>query len=146
MKKIDKDKFEKTYGIHKFRIPFKDEQISAMGLAGESIATKKIISHQFEKFYDNIQAPDIGDWLMSHKEYGQTHSEFINNGIIPIDSNRDIIYITPLSCGGENGSIDPSFVNSILIICEAYFYGMKVRLLDKSIDLNNYEIKNKSMG
>lgn len=140
MKKIDKDKLDKTYGIHKFKIPSKEEQISAMGLPGESIATKKIISHEFQKFYDTIPAPDIGDWLMSHKEYGQTYSEFMNNGIIPIDSKRDTIYLAPLSCGGENGNLDPSFVNSILIICEAYFYGMKVKLLDNPIDLNNYEI------
>jgi archaemetzincin len=140
MKKIDKDILDKTYGIHKFKIPSKEEQISAMGLAGESITTKKIISHQFEKFYDSIPSPDIGDWLMSHKEYGQTFSEFIQTGIIPIERKRDTVYLAPLSCGGEHGSLDPSFVNSILLVCEAYFYGMKVRLLDKPIDLNNYEI------
>jgi archaemetzincin len=140
MKKTDKDILEKTYGMHKFKIPLKDEQILAMGLAGESIATKKIISHQYEKFYDMIAAPDIGDWLMTHKEYGQNYVEYIRNGIIPIDELRDTIYLAPLSCDGEGGSIDPSFVNSILVICEAYFYGMKVRLLNKAINLKNYEI------
>jgi archaemetzincin len=140
MKKTERDILEKTHGVHKFRLPSKEEQISAMGLAGESISTKKIISHQFEKFYDTISIPDLGDWLMTHKEYGQTYAEFIRNGILPVDSLRDTIYLAPLSCGGEGESIDPTFINSLLVICEAYFYGMKLKLLDKPINLKNYEI------
>lgn len=140
MKKLDKDKIEKTYGIHKFKIPSREEQLSAMALAGESTSTKKIICQEFEKYYDTIAAPDIGDWLMSHKEYGQTTSEYLNNGIVPIDSKRDTIYISSISFGEESASLDQSFVNSILLICEAYFYGIKVRLLNKPINLNKYEI------
>jgi archaemetzincin len=140
MKKVDKDKLEQTYGIFKFKVPNKSEQISAMGLAGESTGFKKMISHEYEKFYDTIPAPDIGDWLMNHKEYGQTYDEYLRSGIISVDEKRDTIYLAPLSCGGENGNLDPSFVNSLLIMCEAYFYGMKVKLLDKIVDLNNYEI------
>jgi archaemetzincin len=139
MKKVDRDKFEKVYGIYKFKLPYKEEQISAMGLEGESTMFKKMISFEFEKFYDLIPVPEIGDWLMDHKEYGQTYREYMNGMIIPVTPERDVIYLAPLSCG-ENANIDQGFVNGLLLFCEAYFYGMKVKLLSKKIDLNNYSI------
>lgn len=139
MKKEEKDKMQKEYGIFKFRVPSKSEQIAAMGLSGETIIFKKMIQHEYEKFYDTIEAPDLGDWLMLHKEFGQTYEEYKNGGIIPVTQKKDIIYIAPLSCG-ENANIDQSFVNALLLICEAYFYGMKVKVLEKRIDLNNYSI------
>jgi predicted Zn-dependent protease len=139
MKKSDKDKLSKTYGIFKFKLPTKEDQISAMSLAGESTLFKKVIGMYWENFYDNIPTPDIGDWLMEHKEYGQTFDEYIRGGIIPVQANMDTIYLAPLSCG-EKGSLDSGFVNSLLIMCEAFFYGMKVKILEKRIDLMKYEI------
>jgi archaemetzincin len=120
-------------------VPNKEEQISAMGLSGESTLFKKMISLDYERYYDTIPAPDIGDWLMDHKEYGQTYDEYLRGGVIPVEGIRDTIYLAPLACG-EKGNLDEGFVKSLLIICEAYFYGMKVKILDKKIDLMKYEI------
>lgn len=139
MKKVDRDKLAKTYGIFKFRVPTKEEQISAMGLAGESTLFKKMVSLDYEKYYDTIPAPDIGDWLMDHKEYGQTYDEYLRSAVIPVQSTKDTIYLAPLSCG-EKANLDKGFVNSLVYMCEAYFYGMKVKLLDKQLDLMKYEI------
>ena len=61
MKKVDKEKFEKTYGLFKFRLPTKDEKIAAMSLAGESTLFKKMIGQDFENFYEPIPVPDFGD-------------------------------------------------------------------------------------
>jgi hypothetical protein len=76
---------------------------------------------------------------MDHKEYGQGHEEYMRSGIIPVENNRDTIYLAPLSCG-EKGNLDQGFVNSLIFMCEAYFYGMKVKLLEKKLDLMRYEI------
>ena len=140
MKKIDKDKLALTYGLFKFKLATKEEQISAMNLAGEATLFKKLIAANFDTFYENLSSPDIGDWLMEHKEYGQTHDEYMRSGIIPVSQERDTIYLTALSCG-EKGNLDAAFVNSMLLVCESYFYGMKVKLLERPLDLMNYEIE-----
>ena len=140
MKKAEKDKSEQTYGLFKFKVPNKDEQNSAMSLAGESTVLKKIVTTEVDKFYDQVSPPEEGDWLMERKEFGQTYFEYLNSGMVPVKSERDIIYLTPLSYG-ENVNIDQGFVTGLLFICEAYFYGMKVKILDKKLDLNNYSIE-----
>ncbi len=140
MKKVDKDKAEETFGLFKFKVPNKEEQISALSLAGESTVLKKIITTDIDRFYDQAPRPEPGDWLMERKEFGQTHLEYLNSGIVPVKTEKDIIYLTPLSYG-ENVNIDQGFVTGLLLICEAYFYGMKVKILDKKIDLNNYPIE-----
>jgi hypothetical protein len=72
MKKVDRDKLDQTFGLFKFKVPSKEEQIAAMDLTGESTLFKKFISLEFEKFYETIPKPDLGDSLMLNKEYGQT--------------------------------------------------------------------------
>lgn len=140
MKKIDRDKLEQTYGIHKFKVPNKEEQISAMGLSGESTLFKKFIMLEFKNYYNEINVPLIGDWLMSNKEYGQTFNEYMNKGIVPITEERSVIYLAPLNFA--DNTIDQSFISAILILTEAYFYGMKVKILE-GIDICKYEqIKN----
>jgi archaemetzincin len=139
MKKIDRDKFEQTYGLFKFKLPTKDEQSSAMDLVGESNLFKKMISLNFERFYDDLVAPDIGDWLMMHKEYGQTYMEYVRSGAVTVKTNKDVIYLAPLYC--EANDIDVGFLNALQMMCEAYFYGMKIKILNKKIDLNNYSIE-----
>jgi archaemetzincin len=140
MKKIEKDKLDVTYGLFKFKIPSKQEQISAMGLSGESTMFKKMISHEFEKFYDNLPSPEFGDWLMTHKEFGQTYSEYVRSGFIPVLPQRNYIYIASLSFKpGE--TLDQTFVKSLFILCESYFSPMKVRIIDLNIDLNGIEYR-----
>jgi len=140
MKKAERDKMDQTYGLFKFKVPSKEEQNSALSLAGESTVLKKIITTEIDRFYDQVTTPEVGDWLMERKEFGQTYLEYLNSGIVPVKNERDIIYLTPLSYG-ENVNIDQGFVTGLLFICEAYFYGMKVKVLDKKLDLNNYSIE-----
>lgn len=138
MKKEERDKYDQTYGIFKFKVPLPSELESAMGLAGESILFKKMISKKYEQFYDTIKAPDIGDWLMNHKEYGQTYTEYIRSGIVQVEPNRDSIYIAPLSFN-PNEIMDQDFITNVYLFCEAYFYGMKVRLIEINSDFNDVE-------
>ena len=93
MKKSEKDEYDKTYGIFKYKRPLPSEIESAMGLVGESILFKKLISADYERFYDPIKIPEEGDWLMTHKEYGQTYDEYIQNDCVPVDPNHNVIYI-----------------------------------------------------
>ena len=139
MKKAEKDKLEQTYGIFKFKVPSQREITSALALSGESTIFKKVITHEMDKFYDVISAPEDGDWLMKHNEYGQTYDEYMRNSVIPATPKRDVIYLVPLSYG-ENISIDQGFLTGLLFICEAYFYGMKVKILDNKIDLKEQKI------
>jgi archaemetzincin len=135
MKKIDRDKFEQDYGIFKFKLPSPEEQISAMDLTGESNLFKRLVSLDYEKFYKNLSPPDKGDWLLTHKEYGQTYREYIRSGVIPVEEERDTIYLTPIFCGKDD--IDEGFINALVLMCQSYFYGMKVCLLIKKLELNS---------
>jgi archaemetzincin len=140
MKKEEKDEYDRTYGLFKFKRPLPNELESAMGLTGESTLFKKMIMSDYDRFYETIKAPEEGDWLLTHKEYGQTYDEYINNGIIPVDSNHDCIYIAPLSFN-SNESMDQDFVTNIFLLCEKYFYGMKIRLIEISSNFNSVEVK-----
>ena len=139
MKKTEKDILEKTYGLFKFKVPTKNEIMSALSLSGESTCFKKVITHEIDKFYDVINPPEEGDWLMKHKEFGQTHDEYMRNSVISATSKKDVIYLVPLSYG-DNISIDQGFLTGLLFICEAYFYGMKVKILDNKIDLKEKKV------
>ena len=139
MKKKEKDILERTYGLFKFKVPSQHEITSALSLSGESTCFKKVVTHEIEKFYDIISPPEEGDWLMKHKEFGQTHDEYMRNSVIPATSKRDVIYLVPLSYG-DNISIDQGFLTGLLFICEAYFYGMKVKILDNKIDLKEKKV------
>ena len=54
MKKEERDEYNKTYGLYKFKRPLPSEVQSAMGLVGESILFKKLISADYERFYEAI--------------------------------------------------------------------------------------------
>ena len=140
MKKEEKDEYNKTYGIFKFKRPLPKEIISAIGLEGESILYKKMIMGAYERFYDIIKVPEEGDWLMTHKEYGQTYKEYIQNGCIQVDQNHDIIYIAPLSFSA-NEIMDQDFITNIFLLCESYFYGLKIRLIEISSNFNGVDVK-----
>ena len=64
MKKSEKDEYNKTYGIFKYKKPLPKDLISAMGLEGESVIFKKMIMSEYTRFYDEIKTPEEGDWLI----------------------------------------------------------------------------------
>ena len=128
MKKTEKDEYDKTYGIFKFKRPLPSEIESAMGLVGESILFKKLISADYERFYDPIKIPEEGDWLMTHKEYGQTYNEYIQKDCYPVDPNHNVIYIHRFSSNDD--LIKDELFHNIIVLLEAFFTGMKVYLYD----------------
>ena len=134
MKKEEKDEYDKTYGIFKFKRPLPSEIESAMGLVGESILFKKLISADYERFYDPIKIPEEGDWLMTHKEYGQTYNEYIQKDCFPVDPNHNVIYIHRFSSNDD--LIKDELFHNVIILLEAFFTGMKVYLYDEGS--NNY--------
>ena len=128
MKKTEKDEYDKTYGIFKFKRPLPSEIESAMGLVGESILFKKLISADYERFYDPIKIPEEGDWLMTHKEFGQTYNEYIQKDCFPVDPNHNVIYIHRFSSNDD--LIKDELFHNIIVLLEAFFTGMKVYLYD----------------
>ena len=129
MKKEEKDEYDKTYGLFKFKRPLPSEIESAMGLVGESILIKKLISADYERFYDPIKIPEEGDWLMTHKEYGQTYNEYIQKDCFPVDPNHNVIYIHRFSSNDD--LIKGELFHNVIILLEAFFTGMKVYLIDE---------------
>ena len=129
MKKTEKDEYDKTYGIFKFKRPLPSEIESAMGLVGESILFKKLISADYERFYDPIKIPEEGDWLMTHKEYGQTYNEYIQKDCYQVDPNHNVIYIHRFSSNDD--LIKDELFHNVIILLEAFFTGMKVYLYDE---------------
>ena len=114
MKKEERDEYNKTYGLYKFKRPLPSEIESAMGLVGESILFKKLISADYERFYDPIKIPEEGDWLMTHKEYGQTYNEYIQKGCLQVDKDRNIIYIVRLFNSNDDDLIKDEFFQYII--------------------------------
>ena len=136
MKKSERDEYDKTYGLYKFKRPLPSEIESAMGLVGESILFKKLISADYERFYDPIKIPEEGDWLMTHKEFGQTYNEYIQNDCYQVDPNHNVIYIHRFSSNDD--LIKDELFQNVIILLEAFFTGMKVYLYDEGTNyLNN---------
>jgi predicted Zn-dependent protease len=135
MKKEERDEYDKTYGLFKFKRPLPSEVESAMGLVGESILFKKLISADYDRFYDPIKIPEEGDWLMTHKEFGQTYNEYIMNDCIQVDPNHNVIYIVRLFNSNNDDLIRDEFFQYIINLLEAFFSGMKIILIDAG---NNY--------
>ena len=140
MKKTERDEFDKTYGLYKFKRPLPSQIESAMGLVGESILFKKLISADYERFYDPIKIPEEGDWLMTHKEFGQTDNEYIQKDCFPVDPNHNVIYIHRFS--GSDDLIKDELFQNVIILLEAFFTGMKVYLYDEG---NTNFINNENM-
>ena len=147
MKMEERDQFDTSYGLFKFKRTLPKDLESAMGLVGESVLFKKLIMQNYDEYYRLIDIPEEGDWLSTHKEYGQTYAEYINagynSGCVQVDENRDTIYITPL-CFLKDDIIDQDFLTKIYQYCQAYFYGMKVRVEQiesnfRSVEAKKYE-------
>ena len=140
MKKEEKDKLYKEYGIYHFRVPTPFERENAIGLFGEKTTFYKIISHEYTGFYQPIPPPGKNDWLMAHKEYGQTFLEYTKFGINQIEKGKDVIYIAPLVFN-INDCLDQSFITGLVLICQAYFHDVKVKILDLEMDLEGVEYR-----
>ena len=96
-------------------------------------------------FINQSQLQGKNDWLINHKEYGQTFLEYKHFGFHKIEKNKDIIYITLLSFN-RNPSFDQSLITSMIILCQSYFYDMKIKLLKLKIDLEGVEYRNYEDG
>ncbi len=82
MKYKDRVKASKEYGLFKFKVPSIEERNSAIDMSGEGTLFKKLILTDLNSFYKPISPPNENEkinnnWLLSHKEYGQTYTEFI---------------------------------------------------------------------
>ena len=145
--------YEIEYGIYHFRIPNPLLRKESFDCSGEPTFWAKSISHEYTVFYKPIPAPDTNDWLMNHKEYGQTFNEYKRFGFHEIKAlkkrgikepiRKDVIYIAPLFYK-INPSFDENFITSIIVFCQSYFHDMKFRLLrleinNKGIEYRKYE-------
>lgn len=77
---------------------------------------------------------------MDHKEYGQTYLEFVNGCYVPIEKNKNTIYIAPLIFN-INPSFDQGFITGIVLLSQKYFYNMKIKLLNLSLQLSGIEYR-----
>ena len=142
--------YDKEYGIYHFRVPNPLLRKASFDCSGEPTFWAKSISHEYTIFYRPMPAPGPNDWLMNHKEYGQTFMEYRRHGFHEIkmiknkkDRNanplkKEVIYIAPLFYK-INPSFDENFITSIIVFCQSYFHDMQIRLL--RIELNNKGIE-----
>ena len=133
------------YGLYHFRVPTPQERKASFDCSGETTLFSKIISHEYTKFYKPMKAPGPNDWLMNHKEYGQTYREYARFGFHQITNKKKIIYIAPLSFN-INPAFDQSFLTAMIILAKDYYYDMDVKLLNMNIDLSGVEYRNYEDG
>ena len=145
--------YDQEYGIYHFRIPNPLLRKASFDCSGEPTFWAKSISHDYTIFYKPIPPPGPNDWLMNHKEYGQTFMEYKRFGFHEIQLvkkpglrdplKKDVIYIAPLFYK-INPSFDENFITSIIVFCQSYFHDMQFRLLrpefnNKGIEYRKYE-------
>ena len=103
MKYKDRVKASKEYGLFHFKVPSIEERNSAIDMSGEGTLFKKLILTDLNSFYKPISPPNINEkidnnWLLSHKEYGQTYTEFIRTkSYYPYTSKNSKIYLVYLN-------------------------------------------------
>ena len=89
MKYVDYDKeYNTEYGIYHFRIPNPLLRKASFDCSGETTFWSKSISHEYTRFYKPIPPPGKNDWLMNHKEYGQTYLEYKRKGYHEITNKK----------------------------------------------------------
>lgn len=146
MKYINYDKvYNKEYGIYHFKVPNPYQRIASFDCSGETYLFTKLVTHDYTKFYKPMTAPGKDDWLMNHKEYGQTYREYKNFGHHNITKQRHVIYIAPLSFN-INPAFDKSFITAMIILCQSYYYDMEIKLLNMNINLEGVEYRNYEDG
>ena len=137
--------YDKDYGIYHFQIPNPLLRKASFDCSGEPTFWSKCISHEYTVFYKPIPAPGKNDWLMNHKEYGQTFLEYKRFGFHKIEKEKDVIYIATISFN-INPSFDQSLITSMIVLCQSYFYDMKIKLLNLKINLDGVEYRNYEDG
>jgi archaemetzincin len=143
--------YDVEYGIYHFRIPTPLLRKASFDCSGEPTFWAKSISHEYTIFYKPIPPPGPNDWLMNHKEYGQTFNEYKNFGFHEIQAikgkmgnknliKKEVIYIAPLNYN-INPSFDENFITSIIVFCQSYFHDMQFRKLNIEINHKNVEYR-----
>lgn len=80
--------YDTEYGIYHFRVPNPLLRKASFDCSGETTFWSKCISHEYTVFYKPISAPGKNDWLMNHKEYGQTFMEYKRFGFHEISKKK----------------------------------------------------------
>ena len=143
--------YDVEYGIYHFRIPTPLLRKASFDCSGEPTFWAKSISHEYTIFYKPIPPPGPNDWLMNHKEYGQTFNEYKNFGFHEIQAikgkmgnknliKKEVIYIAPLNYN-INPLFDENFITSIIVFCQSYFHDMQFRKLNIEINHKNVEYR-----
>ena len=94
----------------------KDKRIQAIGPISnlpENSTLKKILMTS-ETFHKPLPLPEKDDWLYSHKENGQTFSQFMSYNLIRPSKNK-IIYINPLQ------EMSQTFLDNCVLIVNLFF-------------------------
>lgn len=133
---------QEEYGIFKFKIPNKHERTNAMGLAGESTLLKKLLTCKLDEYFEVVDIPEFGDWLMTHKEFGQTFEEYSKTSAKLMTKEKNIIYIVSISYS-MSSNMNPDFIMGLKMLTESYFYGTRIKFINKFFDLNKYQISTK---
>lgn len=97
---------------------------------GEPVPGKERYFEESE--FEGLEFPKPGDWLASHKERGQSFSQFQSEARVPLPP-RNTIYIQPL---GEIPSPMLKFIHSY---CSAFFWGNPVEVLEP-IRMENLQV------
>ena len=102
----------------------KDKRIQAIGPISnlpENSILKKILMTS-EIYHKPLPPPEKDDWLYSHKENGQTFSQFMSYNLIRPSKNK-IIYINPLQ------EMSQTFLDNCVLYCQSFFYPLKIKLI-----------------
>ena len=115
----------------------KNNRINAIGPITnlpEKSSLKKILETA-EIFHKPMPPPQEGDWLYSHKEDGQTFSQFMSNSLIRPSKDK-IIYINPLQ------DMPQTFLDNCILYCQSFFYPLQIKL-SKISNLKSLNIKSR---
>ena len=118
----------------------KNKRIQAMGPISnlpENSSLKKILMTS-EIYHKPLPPPEKDEWLYSHKENGQTYSQFLSYNLIRPSKNK-IIYINPLQ------EMSQTFLDNCVLYCQSFFYPLKIKLI-KIINLKSLNIESRING
>lgn len=87
------------------------------------------------QYYDAFPKPEKGDWQYSNQENGQMVSQYMNCKYMPVNQDKNIIYLVNLSI--DNSYLDQSQIGIMTEYIKIYFQ-LSVIWLDP-IDINNIE-------
>ena len=115
----------------------KNKRIQAMGPISnlpENSSLKKILMTS-EIYHKPLPPPEKDEWLYSHKENGQTYSQFLSYNLIRPSKNK-IIYINPLQ------EMSQTFLDNCVLYCQSFFYPLKIKLI-KITNLKSLNIESR---